>query len=60
MGGAYLRREICVSKSDGLIIGGKFVLVIFPCANYNIGALTRNSQQLNFSDANFKHNSNKL
>ena len=39
MGGAYIRREICVSKSAGLIIGGKFVLAISPCA----GALTRNS-----------------
>ena len=59
MGGAYFRREICVSKSAGL--GGKFVSAIFPCENDNIGALTTNSWQLNFSEhANFKHNSNKL
>ena len=43
MGGAYIWREICVSKSAGLIIGGKFVSPISPCANDNIGALTRNS-----------------
>ena len=42
-GGAYLRREISVSKSAGLIIGEKFVSAIFQCANDNIGALTRNS-----------------
>ena len=40
--GAYFRREISVSQSAGLIIGGKFVLAIFQCANDNIGALTRN------------------
>ena len=45
-GGAYVRREICVSKSAGLIIGGKFVSAFSPCANNNIGALTRNSWQL--------------
>ena len=39
-GGAYIRREICVSESAGLIIGEKFVSAIFPCANDNIGALT--------------------
>ena len=34
---------------------------IFQCANDNIGALTRNSWQLNLSEhSNFKHNSNKL
>ena len=48
-GGAYLRREISVSKSAGLIIGEKFVSAIFQCANDNIGALTRNSWQLNLS-----------
>ena len=58
--GAYYRREICVSKSAGLIIGGKFVSAIFQCANDNIGALTRNLWQRNPSEhANFKHNSNK-
>ena len=41
-GGAKYRREICVYKSTGLIIGGKFVSGIFQCANDNIGALTRN------------------
>ena len=49
-----------MSKSAGLIIGGKFVSAIFPCAN-DIGALTRNLWQLNFSElANFKRDSNKL
>ena len=60
-GGAYIRREICVSKSAGLIIGGKFVSPISPCANDNIGALTRNSWQLNLSEhANFKHKKQQL
>ena len=41
-GGAYFRREISVSKSAGLIIGGNFLSAIFECANDNIGALSRN------------------
>ena len=53
-GGAYIRR--------GLFSEGNLCMsAIFRCANDNIGALTRNSWQLNLSEhSNFKHNSNKL
>ena len=55
LGGLISGGKFCVSKSAGLIIGGKFVSAIPPCANDNIGALTRISWQLNFSEhANFK------
>ena len=44
-GGAYHRWKICVSKSAGLVIGGKFVSASFQCTTDNIGVLTGNSWQ---------------